>query len=126
MALRRQIKRLEREARGGLASFLLEDGTRHYYNPAGAELFLHMCDCLRAQGEGKPFPEPPATIKAIARARNREVAYHQVRGGASMDLFPYELDALIERGEIVPRSLVHGHELGEGPNDEDLSEQAGE
>jgi hypothetical protein len=35
---------------------------------------------------------------------------------------PYE--ALIERGELVPRSLVYGHDLGEGPLLEDLSEQA--
>jgi hypothetical protein len=31
--------------------------------------------CLRAQGEGKTtFPEPPKTIKALARARDRGAA----------------------------------------------------
>jgi hypothetical protein len=120
---RRWLNRIERDARDNLGSFVLEDGTRHYYDPMGAELFLHMCDCLRAQGEGEPFPEPPETVKAIARARNREAAFEQVRGGASWDLFPYEVDALKEHREIVPRSLVHGHELGEGPL-LDLSEQA--
>jgi hypothetical protein len=111
---RRWLKRIERDARGALGSFELEDGTRHHYDPMGAELYLHMCDCLRAQGEGVPFPEPPETIKAIARARNRRAAFEQVRGGAMWELFPYEVDALIERGEIVPRSLdvccqVHAH-----------------
>ena len=123
VGLRGQLRRLERDARGRLDSFRLEDGTRHYYDPMGAELFLHMCDCLRDQGDGEPFPGPPEVVKAIARAKNREVAYHQVRGGASWDLFPYDVEALVERGEIVPRSLVHGHELGGGPL-LDLSEQA--
>jgi hypothetical protein len=30
-----------------------------------------------------------------------------------MGLFPYEVEALVERGEIVPHSLVVGYELGE-------------
>src|SRR3712207_9084358 len=72
MSLRRWVKRLEHDARGRLASFVLEDGTRHYYDPVGAELFLHMCDCLRAQGTGEPFPEPPETVKEIGRASCRE------------------------------------------------------
>ena len=103
MGLRRWLKRIERDAQGALGSFVLEDGTCHYYDPMGDELFLHMCDCLRAQGEGVPFPKPPETIKAIARARNREAAFEQVRGGADWDLFPYDAEALVKRGEIVPR-----------------------
>jgi hypothetical protein len=31
----------------------------------------------------------------------------------SFGIFPYEAEALIERGELVPRSLVAGRELGE-------------
>jgi hypothetical protein len=123
MGLRGWLKRIEQDARGHMGSFVLEDGTRHYYYPMSGELFLHMCDCLRAQGEGMPFPEPPETVKAIGRAKDREAAFEQVRGGAMWELYPYEADALIERGEIVPRSLVHGHELGEGPL-LDLSEKA--
>jgi hypothetical protein len=122
MALRDQLRNLKRDMRSSLDSFVLEGGARFYYDPMGAELFLHSCDCLHAQAEGKPFPEPPAVVKAIARAKNREAAFHQVRGGATLDLFPYETVALIERGEIVPRSLVHGRELGDGPLP-DLSEQ---
>jgi hypothetical protein len=121
--LRSLVKNLKRDARGNLVSFKLEDGSRFYFDSIGLELFLHSMDCLKAQGGGVPFPEPPEVVRAIARAKNREAAYHQVRNGASWDLFPYEVDALIERGEIVPRSLVHGHELGEGPL-LDLSEQA--
>ncbi len=122
MALRDRLRNLKREMRSSLDSFVLEDGTRFYFDPVSAEMFLHAMDCLRAQGEGKPFPEPPEVIKALTRARNREAAYHQVRGGASFGLFPYDAEALIERGELAPRSLVYGHELGEGPILEDLSE----
>ena len=115
MGLRDRLRNLKRDVRGNMDSFTVEDGTRFYFDPASPELFLHSIDCLHAQGEGKPFPEPPETIKAIARARDRRAALNQVVGSGSFDLFPYQDEALVERGEIVPRSLVHGHELGEGP-----------
>jgi hypothetical protein len=67
------------------------------------------------------FPEPPPTLKAVARARHREAALNQVLGGASFVLFPYDYEALVERAELLPRSLVEGHKLGEGPLP-DLSE----
>ncbi len=35
MDLRRQLKRLERDARDTLASFVLLDGTRHYFAEKG-------------------------------------------------------------------------------------------
>jgi hypothetical protein len=110
--LRGWIKRLERRARGDLPSFALTDGSRHYYNPESGEYFLHACDCLRAHGDCEPFPAPPETIKALTRARNRAAALEAVCGGA-FGQFPYERDALLERGELVPRSLVAGRELGE-------------
>jgi hypothetical protein len=40
VTLRRQLKRLEEELRGSLQSFVLEDGSRYYYNPTSGELFL--------------------------------------------------------------------------------------
>ena len=121
MGLREQLRGLKRDLRGNLDSFPLEDGTRYWFDPSSAELFLHAVGCLSAQGDGVDFPEPPETLKAVARARHREAALNQVLGGASFVLFPYEFEALVERGELVPRSLVAGHELGEGPLP-DLSE----
>ena len=112
MGLRGWIKRLERDARGDLASFVLEDGSRYYYNPESGEWFLHACDCLRAQGDCEPFPEPPETIIALTRARNRAAALEATCGGG-FGLFPYEREALLDRGELVPRSLVAGRKLGE-------------
>ena len=120
MALRDSLRRLKREMRGNLDSFVLEGGTRYYHDPASLDLISHIFDCLHCQGAGEPFPEPPEIVKAIARAKDREAALLQVTGGGDL-LFPYELGALIERGELRPRSLVEGHELGEGPLP-DLSE----
>jgi hypothetical protein len=123
MGIRDQLRRLKREMAGSMDFFILEDGTRYYFDPTSTDLILHVFDCLHAQGEGVPFPDPPEIIMAVARARDREGALHQVVGSGTFGLFPYEAEALIERGEIVPRSLVHGRELGEGPLP-DLSEQA--
>jgi hypothetical protein len=119
--IRGWLKRLERDARKDLASFALEDGSRYYYDPQSGDCFLHSMDCLRAQGDGEPFPEPPETLKAIARARDRRAALSQLYPGGSFGVFPYEPEALIERGELVPRSLVAGRELGEPL--EELSER---
>ena len=122
MGLRDRLRRLEREARGDLASFALVDGSRHYYNPESGERYLHSLECLRAQGSGEPFPEPPETLKALTRARNRATALEQVAGG-TFDVFPYDKGAIVERGELVPRSLVTGRTLGASLEPlEDLSE----
>jgi hypothetical protein len=113
--LRDKLKRLERDARESLDSFPLEDGTRYWFDPTSPELFLHAVGCLAAQNDGLDFPEPPETLKAVAHARHREAALNQVLGGASFVLFPYEHGALVEYGQLIPRSLIDGHELGEGP-----------
>jgi hypothetical protein len=72
-----------------------------------------MCECLKNHGKPEQ-PEPPELVKALARARARRRAYADFTEGAGMfsDL-PYDVEALVERGEIVPRSLVAGRELGE-------------
>ena len=106
MGLRGRVRRLEHAARGNLESFVLEDGTRHYFNTESAECFLHACDCVRAGSEGEPFPEPPETIKALTRARNRAAALEATCGGG-FALFPYEREALLESGELVPGSWIH-------------------
>ena len=113
MGLRGWLKRLERDAREDLASFVLEDSSRYYFDPASGECFLHSMNCLRAQGDCEPYPEPPETVKAIARARDRRAALNQLYPNGSFGIFPYEPEALIERGQMVPRSLVAGRELGE-------------
>ena len=111
MGLRGKVKKLENSLRGELVSFELEDGSQHYYDPTSGELFLHMCECLR--NHDKPErPEPPEVVKALARAKDRQAAYSAVFG-AYRDMLPYDEQALVERGEVVPICLVAGWELGE-------------
>ena len=71
----------------------------------------------------RSFPEPPETIKALTRARNRAAALDTACGGG-LGLFPYEREALLERGELVPHSLVAALVAGREPGEplEDLSE----
>ncbi len=113
MGLRDKMHRLEAALRDQLDSFDLEDGSRFYFDPADATVFLHSMDCLRAQGEGKTtFPEPPPTVKAITRAKDRAAAFGMVYS-AKFTIMPYDTEVLIERGEFVPVSMVVGRELGE-------------
>jgi hypothetical protein len=101
-------------ARDHLTSFELEDGSKHCYDPVSAERFLHSLECLRAQGENKTsFLEPQETVRALLRAKDRAAALEQVYGGGSFTLIPYDPEAIVERGELVPRSMVVGKELGE-------------
>ena len=108
------IKRLELAVRGDMQSFILEDGSKHYYSPASPERILHTFDCMRASYSGEEYPEPPETIKALTKARDRAAAFEQVCGG-NFGLFPYQVEALIERGVLVPREMI-------APGQEDLSE----
>ena len=121
MALRDSLRRLKREMRGNLDSFLLADGTRYFYSPTSTDLVIHVFDCCHAQAEGVPFPDPPEIVKAVARAKDRRSALHQVVGAGTFGLFPYETEDLIQHGRITPRSLVEGRSLDDGPVP-DLSE----
>jgi hypothetical protein len=98
------LKRLEYKLRGDLASFVLMDGSTHYFNPGGGELFLHTTECIRADYAGRPRPAPTATLLALCKARDRESAVTKV---ATSRLFPYDRAVLIEHGELVaPRSVA--------------------
>ena len=112
MALRNLLKRLEHKLRGDLESFVLMNGSTHYFNPGSGKLFLHAAACIRADHARVPRPEPPATLVALCRARDRAAAVEKV---ATTGMFPYDRVALVERGELVPRSMV-------APPGEDLPE----
>ena len=60
----------------------------------------------RQLGRATRLPEPPETIKALTRARNRAAALEATCGGG-FGLFSYEREALLERGELVPVSWIH-------------------
>ena len=104
MGLKHRLARIE--AKTDLESFDLEDGSRFFYDRAkiGVELFMHVTDCLGAHDQPE-WPEPPQIIEALIRAKDRRAACEQFfREGFMM--FPYDMEALVERGELVRRSMV--------------------
>ncbi len=115
MGFRDKLRRFEQAVRDHLESFELEDGSRYWYDPVNPDRFLHSMDCLKAQGDdgATTFPKPPETVRALLRAKDRAVALEQVYGRGNFVIFPYDTEALVERGELVPRSMVVGRVLGE-------------
>ncbi len=117
MGLKDKLRSPERASRDHLSWFVLEDGSRYYYSPQEVwkDAFGHVAACLHAQADGSDFPPPPEIFRKIAQAQDRRKALKAISGGGSFPMLPYERDALIQRGELIPRSMVVGHELGEGP-----------
>ena len=114
MGLRDKMRRLELATRHKLRNLEQCDGSRHFYDPTSPERFLHSLNCLRAHGECEPFRPPLEDVRAIAMAKDRAGALAQVYGNdGSFTVFPYDEEALVRRGEIVPRSVVAGRKLGE-------------
>jgi hypothetical protein len=127
VGLKDRLKRLVRQRE--MDSFLLSDGSRFYYDPieTGIELFMHSQGCLGAHEHPEAWPEPPEIVKAMVHAADRREAYERlfadevpvydveepVERGGSFTPFPYDVEAFVERGKLVPRSLVVGYEPGE-------------
>src|SRR5829696_7593333 len=122
MALRDRFRRLEKAMRGKLSYFELADGRQFYFDPQEAfkTTFLFFMNSLRADYACEPRPEPPEVLKAVANAKDRREALSRVMGGSAF--LPVDGEALVERGEFVPRSLVAGREYGDFERLEDLSE----
>jgi hypothetical protein len=123
MGPRRRLQRLEKAAQGKLGYFVLREGGRYWFDPDSAhiELFTHSMNSMRADYGGEPRPHPPEIMRALARAKDRKAALEGLYSEeGSMPLSAYNLEALVERGELVPRSFVASREVGERP--EDLSE----
>lgn len=115
MALRNRLRRLERNARGGMVSIELRDGSRHWFEPGEVwrEVFSHGTDCLRADYAAKARPEPPTILQAVARAKDRRSALERLYAPGLHPFLVYEPEALVERGEFVPRSLLAGKTYAE-------------
>src|SRR5215210_4032626 len=106
MAFRDKLRRLEKAMRGNLKSFELAGGRRYYFDREEAfkATFLYFTDSMRADYARKPRPEPPEVLQAVADAKDRDRALSLVLAG--FEFLPLEREALVERGEFVPRSLV--------------------
>ena len=105
MGLKGKLNTLQRRMSGNLDFFELVDGRRHYFDPQEASVatFKFFADCLRAEWKREPYPEPPELIKRVADAKDRGEALYRVMGGCSH--LPLDSEALVERGELVPRCL---------------------
>jgi hypothetical protein len=110
MALRDKLRKLEKTMRGNMGSFELKDGKRYYFEPMQAykSAFGYWSDSLLADYRREPRPEPPEVLQMVANARDRGDTLNAVETGYSF--LPVDREALIERGEFVPRSLVAGVE----------------
>jgi hypothetical protein len=112
MAIRGKLKRLEKALEGTLGSFELADGTTFYFNHQAVVdvMFRWFYASLRAVYEGEARPSPPEFVRAVANAKDRRRAYDVVSpGGAAFMILDEE--ALIERGEIVPRRISPSEDL---------------
>ncbi len=88
----------------------LADGSRYYFDPQEAWkiTFGYFTDSMDADYKREPRPEPPDLLKAVADARDRSAALSLVMDGGSH--LPLDREALGERGEFKPRSLIAGYE----------------
>jgi hypothetical protein len=101
-SLKGRLKNLRRRTAPVLDSFEFEDGGRFYYNPTDATLFVHAGACARAEYRGDPLPEAPPLLRAIAAAKDRRRALEEA--GSDFALGFYDVEALVDRGELVPRA----------------------
>ncbi len=97
-----RLRRLEAAARGSLASFELEDGSRYYFDPTSAEMFLFWCECLRADS-AHGWPEPLEVHQKLTEAKYPERALGEVHGRDSFSTFVYDPEVLINERRLEPR-----------------------
>jgi hypothetical protein len=105
-----RARRLEREARGDLASFQLQDDSTYYYAPSG-EVYLHCYACIGKSPHD--WPEVPELLAKVLEAKNVAAALEQIMSPAVSDIFPFDRDVLVAERRLVPRSIVAGRDLEE-------------
>jgi hypothetical protein len=116
MGLRAKLARLEKAMQRNLSSIELANGGRFWFDPqeSGIELFKYLSDSLHAVYHGSPRPEPPPLLRSVAAARDRREAFSRICSGGVVPSLPVDMEALIERGEFVPRPLVRSKASGGG------------
>ena len=116
--MRRELARM-REQVVGNESIVLNDGSRYRYDRTSVamERFKHTAAAIRADYEGRPRPvEPPEILRAVARARNRRVALEKLypEWETQRPFCAYDLEALVETGELVPLPFAPGYPVVDG------------
>jgi len=107
--LRTLLKNLKRDARGELESFILEDGSRYYFDRLETHkvLFLHAYDVQL--GDADKWPEPPEIYRRICKARDPAAALERLRPENPQRAFVnpaelYDADVLVHERRLVPLS----------------------
>jgi hypothetical protein len=115
MGLKEKIGRLKRAMEGRVDYIELVDGSRYFYEPEQiwGQVFGHGGDCLRADYKSEQRPEPPEILQALARARDRRSAVERLYAAGSHPFIAYDMEALVERGALIPRSLLANHSYEE-------------
>jgi hypothetical protein len=108
--LRGALKKLQRAAEGRADYFELADGTRFWYDPSEVfvEVFKHGSESMRADFRDDDRPPPPEILLALTRAKDRRAAVSKLYPKGSTPVLCYDVDVLVERGELVPRSILAG------------------
>jgi hypothetical protein len=116
--LRTLLKNLKRDARGELESFVLEDGSRYYYDRLETyrELFLHAYDLQL--GMGDKWPEPPEIYLKICQAKDPAAVLERLRPENSQGAFVnpaelYDTDVLVYERRLVPLTHTPVEDLSE-------------
>lgn len=115
MGLKEKLGHLKRAMLEHVDYIELADGSRYLFEPGEVwrEVFGHGGDCLTADYRSEPRPDPPEILQAIARARDRRAAVEKLYARGTYPFMAYDLDALVEHGELVPASFLAGHSYKE-------------
>ena len=118
MGLRGDLRRLERGAREDLESFVLEDGSRYYFDRLETykELFLHAYDVQL--GDADKWPEPPEVYRKVCEAKDPAAVLEQFKPEDPERALvnPVELfdtDVLVRERRLVPLSVEPAVDLSE-------------
>jgi hypothetical protein len=107
--MKNKIRRLERAARGSLASFELLDGSTYWYDPeVFLEVFHFYLECLASSAHD--WPDPPEPVKMVLQAKDVEAAIPQVFGS----FLPFDRELLVKERRLVPRALVSSFDPAKG------------
>jgi hypothetical protein len=118
MTLKAQLKRIEQSLRGTLESFVLEGGSRFYYDrlETHKELFLYAYDVQL--GDAAKWPEPPEVFRKMCEARDPAAVFERFKLENFQSAFVdptqvVDVEALVRERRRVPISYEPPEDLSE-------------
>jgi len=114
MGILDELDRYKRGKRTGRRSFLIEDGTRYYFEvgEAWSTIFMHAATCGRCDYKREPRPKDVREVLVkLSQAKDREKAVRMIYPSEVLDgthdqggpFCAFDLRHLVETGELVPR-----------------------